>query len=1132
MPPVPDTIKSSTHNGSSIVMGNDSTHSHSRPVDYAIGIDLGTANTRTSVFRNGSVDMVPHDGELFMPSYVAFTPTTRLVGSAAKHQAGTNTNNTISNTLRFIGQRYRSSIVQSLIRKSSFQVREMDGTPVFAVKCQGKSLLLQPIEVLAMMLARAKKDAQEFLGTGCNVAHAVIAVPASFGAMQRSLVANAAYAAKLQSLRVTSAVVYPLMTYAMTKAPSETRTVMCVDFGSASLDVAIAAVKGGSVDVLAIKSGSLGGDNIDYSIVKYMVRKYEVSGAPSASGYHDPCVGSIEMVLKKAGIGSHQVHTVILAGGSSHMPWFHSTVSDLMDRSCIFQDLDVDEAATRGAAIHAAMIAGSIDERLVGLSISDTMPHPISIKSLSGSITTVYKQNSPTGSTTSKDCTIFMLKNGTAVLSVLEGGPYPEAQDYCLLGELYLEFDPIPTECAVICTLSLLHLEEYSFFTFSAKVKRTGKAVKTIFMPATREFSRSDLYRLVSKMEKLEAIEAREERRVSLRNTLEAFIVRILESSAQTGDQKVMERAKVLVNENLLWLNEHPQASESEYRERLSGVQREIKFCTIATDEQEVDPQRDDEAHTEGTAYCPEKENDVLAPSQTSEAISDPARNPGSTGEADAKTMTARIASKIEQDHRITMPVPQDGLPSESISSISSSRHMSRSSSPEISSAPTELVRTAVELNVAHSAPISMTTSLYKDEDFTQISTFLRNCGHPDWSRVPRIYTVLHLTGQVEAVADFLKHGMTDIWLPFTHNSLPSTISPTARAQFLQYQDRVLSKSLLFEKSPNEKHTHFAISEPLPFQVIGKLGAGAHSYVDKVVSQVSHREFARKLFRRHRGIAKDAITSFLNELEVLKRVQHRHCVELMYSYTDTKYFALLMMPVADCNLSEYYELAQSSQDQRSLLRSFIGCLAHALEYIHNSKIRHRDIKPQNILVKDENVLLTDFGIALDWENLSRSTTTADSGKTWVYAAPEVVRYEKRNSSADVWSLGCVFMEIVTVLKGETMASMRAFFYAKSRSHRYYANIASLGQWAKKLRKLGQAKNNIIFDWVRGMLDEDAEDRPTAATLYAHIMEACKTQNVPFCGSCCAEGAETSEDEDDDEDDPWEEAAGLISPECS
>ncbi|KAH7090002.1 kinase-like domain-containing protein [Paraphoma chrysanthemicola] len=197
-------------------------------------------------------------------------------------------------------------------------------------------------------------------------------------------------------------------------------------------------------------------------------------------------------------------------------------------------------------------------------------------------------------------------------------------------------------------------------------------------------------------------------------------------------------------------------------------------------------------------------------------------------------------------------------------------------------------------------------------------------------------------------------------------------------------------------------------------------------------------------------------------------------------------------------------------------------VSQANSLVHSIRIRHRDVKPHNILIKADRILLTDFGIALDWENLSRSTTTADSGKTWVHAAPEVARYEKRNTSADVWSLGCVFMELVTVLKGETIAAMRTFFEQQTGNYRFYANVKVLPQWAKHLRTRSSDKDDISFKWVRGMLEEDADDRSTAAMLYADIVEQCKLQSTPFCGSCCVEGSESSGAEDHDEEDPWEQ----------
>ena len=98
--------------------------------------------------------------------------------------------------------------------------------------------------------------------------------------------------------------------------------------------------------------------------------------------------------------------------------------------------------------------------------------------------------------------------------------------------------------------------------------------------------------------------------------------------------------------------------------------------------------------------------------------------------------------------------------------------------------------------------------------------------------------------------------------------------------------------------------------------------------------------------------------------------------------------------------------------QLFILQNAFGCLSAALQYLHNQRCRHKDIKPANILVKNGSVLLTDFGTSRNWAGDSGTTVGTSGPYTPAYAAPEVVEWESRNEAADIWSLGCVFLEMV------------------------------------------------------------------------------------------------------------------------
>ena len=168
----------------------------------------------------------------------------------------------------------------------------------------------------------------------------------------------------------------------------------------------------------------------------------------------------------------------------------------------------------------------------------------------------------------------------------------------------------------------------------------------------------------------------------------------------------------------------------------------------------------------------------------------------------------------------------------------------------------------------------------YSDRDIHEISRCLKFADQHEWSNAPRLYIVLRLIGQLMILDTLLGEGINDLWFPFKPEAVPKLLSPDLRLLFLDVQPLVLTKAVDLETGL-KRHTHFGKDDVFPFEIRGKLGRGGAANVDKIYNPLSRREFARKRFRRGRGQSKGEIDNFKNELQVLKRIQHDHCIKLV-----------------------------------------------------------------------------------------------------------------------------------------------------------------------------------------------------------------------------------------------------------
>lgn len=325
-----------------------------------------------------------------------------------------------------------------------------------------------------------------------------------------------------------------------------------------------------------------------------------------------------------------------------------------------------------------------------------------------------------------------------------------------------------------------------------------------------------------------------------------------------------------------------------------------------------------------------------------------------------------------------------------------------------------------------------------------------------------------------KAVFDrFQRAAVTDFWLPINEATLTKLGVPIDAGFFLQFQQYLLSDPVYMDNGTLLETTQFhrhLDSGDVYFQELDHINDGASSSVYRIQHRASGKVFACK--RAFRGAVRQQqgrLQLFLSELEILRRLSHHHIVRLVVSYTDMTTFNLVLHPVADESLRSMLNRSLSATDM-SVLRQSFGCLISALEYLHNERhIRHKDIKPDNILLNDGRIYLCDFGISHDWSEIGEATTDGRPfQRTIGYCAPEVIDWHSRNNAADIWSMGRVFCDIVTVINGRSLSQMLK--YLGGDLSRIYTDLDAMIDWLKGLETRDEHPSDALtLAWTQDMV---------------------------------------------------------------
>jgi molecular chaperone DnaK len=551
-----------------------------------IGIDLGTTNSCVAVMEGGKPVVISNtEGIRTTPSIVAFTKTgERLVGEAAKRQAVTNSDKTISSIKRHMGTDFRVAIDD---KKYS------------------------PQEISAMTLQKLKADAESYLGE--KVSEAVITVPAYFNDAQRQATKDAGKIAGLDVKRIINEPTAAALAYGLDNEHEQ--KIMVYDLGGGTFDVSIIEIGDGVIEVLATSGDNrLGGDDFDDKITRHFIGEFkkaegvdlstdkmalqrlkeaaekakkELSSATTtninlpfitatAEGpkhfdmnltrakfdelTHDlveRTVAPVQNALKDAGISASELGKVLLVGGSTRIPSVQDKVKLITGQEAS-KTLNPDECVAIGASIQGGKLAG--DSGAGDILLLDVTPLSLSIETMGGVATKLIERNTtiPT-----KKSQIFSTAadNQSAVDINVVQGERQFAKDNKSLGQFRLDGIP-PARRGVPQVEVTFDIDANGIVNVSAKDLGTGRE-QHITITAGSNLSDTDIDKAVKEAAEFEAEDKKRKEGIEARNDADSMVFQTEKALEEVGD-KIDAGEKETVEANLARLKELIEKSNPE----------------------------------------------------------------------------------------------------------------------------------------------------------------------------------------------------------------------------------------------------------------------------------------------------------------------------------------------------------------------------------------------------------------------------------------------------------------------------------------------------------------------------------------------------------------------------------------